>query len=81
MSLDTDPAGAVLGAAPASWWDEAAQLADEAEALRHRIVGLTGRASRHYGGHDSVLGCQATEAGQVAAAGLLGLRRLLAATR
>jgi hypothetical protein len=75
----TTSAGADLlgGTAPALDWAEAAQLAAECEALRVRIVGLSGRVARHYGAQP-LLG-QAIDAGQTAAAGLLGMRRLLQA--
>lgn len=60
------------------WWDEAEQLAQDAERLRTQVLGLARRAATHYG-TSSVPAALAIDSAQMAAAGLLGLRRVLQA--
>lgn len=71
-------AAAHMGGAAAAvvWWDEAAQLAVDAEHLRTQVLGLSRRVASHYGSA-SVPAALAVDAGQTAAAGLLGMKRLL----
>ena len=65
-------------AATAAFWAESAELARDAELLRLQVVGLTQRA-RHHLGSSTCPAALVVDAGQTAAAGLLGLRRILQA--
>ena len=50
-------------------------LADETADIRRRIVDLTRRASQVYG-HDTVLGAEASSAGELVLIGLAGFARV-----